>query len=224
MKQTIIAALLLLPLPLWAAVQNGRQMEQVANQFLQARQGEDGYNYQLKLQARKPAMPACGQPLQAAWPAGNARPQQSVTLSCVDQGWSLNLPVVARELQLVLVTTRLLRAGDIVQADDVRLAAVNNRSQLSQGIRDQKLVLGQMVRTSLPPGTMLTESQVRSPYVVKMNQPVKLLIQGDGFAVSSDATALGNAGAGERVNVRVGNGKVVSATAEPDGSVTVQMP
>lgn len=224
MKQTIIASLLLLPVSGWGAVQDGRQMEQVANQFLQAQHGQDGYGYQLKLQARKPAMPACGQPLQASWPAGNARPQQSVLLTCVEQGWSLSLPVLASELQMVLVTTRLMRAGEVLQADDIKLAPVNNRSQLNQGIRDQKLLLGQMVRSTLPPGTMLTASQVRSPFVVKMNQPLKLQIRGDGFAVSSDATALGNAAAGERVNVRVTNGKVISALVEADGSVSVQMP
>lgn len=224
MKQTIIASLLLLPLSGWGAAQDGRLMEQVANQFLQAQHGQDGYGYQLKLQARKPAMPACGQPLQASWPAGNARPQQSVLLSCAEQGWSLSLPVLASELQLVLVTTRLLRAGEVLQPDDLRLAPVNNRSQLNQGIRDQKLLLGLMVRSTLPPGTMLTESQVRAPFVVKMNQPVKLQIRGDGFAVSSDATALGNASVGERVNVRVANGKVISALVEADGGVSVQMP
>ncbi|MFC3530633.1 flagellar basal body P-ring formation chaperone FlgA [Vogesella facilis] len=224
MKQIILASLWLLPLPLWAATQDSRQMEQVANQFLQSQHGQDGYGYQLKWQPRKPAMPACGQPLQAAWPAGNARPQQSVLLTCAAQGWSLSLPVLASELQLVLVTTRLMRAGEVLQADDIKLAPVNNRSQLSQGIRDQTLLLGQMVRSTLPPGTMLTASQVRSPFVVKMNQPVKLQIRGDGFAVNSDATALGNAAAGERVNVRVANGKVISALVEADGSVSVQLP
>ena len=47
--------------------------------------------------------------------------------------------------------------------------------------------------------------------------------RGDGFAVSSDGVALGNAGAGERVNIRVANGKVVSALVEPDGAVSIQL-
>ncbi|MBP7582370.1 MAG: flagellar basal body P-ring formation protein FlgA, partial [Vogesella sp.] len=65
---------------------------------------------------------------------------------------------------------------------------------------------------------------LRLPYVVKMNQPVRLQAKGDGFVIGSDATALGNAGVGERVNVRAGNGKVVSGIVEPDGSVSVFVP
>ena len=62
-------------------------------------------------------------------------------VSCNAQGWSLSLPVEAAEVQQALVTTRLLRAGDVLQPGDVRLAAVNNRSLLSQGLRDESGVI-----------------------------------------------------------------------------------
>ncbi|SCK07157.1 flagellar basal body P-ring formation chaperone FlgA [Vogesella sp. LIG4] len=224
MKQILISLLLLGAVPgAWAAGQDGRQIEQVANQFLHGEQGKDGYTYKLKLSPRKPLMPACDQPLQADWPAGGSKPQHMLLVSCNSQGWSLSLQVEAAEVQLVLVTTRLVRAGDVLQPGDVRLAAVNNRSLLSQGLRDESAVVGQMLRTALPPGAMLTASQLRSPYVVKMNQPVKLQVLGDGFSVSSDAVALGNASVGERVSVRVSSGKVISALVEADGSVSLQL-
>jgi len=121
------------------------------------------------------------------------------------------------------VTTRLVRSGEVLQAADIRLAAIN-RNQTSQGLRDVQLVIGRMVTATLPAGTVLQGGQLRLPYVVKMNQPVRLQAKGDGFVIGSDATALGNAGVGERVNVRAGNGKVVSGIVEPDGSVSVFVP
>lgn len=206
-----------------AAVQDTRQLEQAADRFLQAQQGKDGFAYQLRLPARMPQMPRCEQPLQAAWPAGDARPQRNVLLSCPTLGWSLSLPLDATELQQVLVTTRLIRAGEVLQAGDIRFAGISNRAQLRQGLTDERLVIGQMVRSTMPAGVMLTSNQLRSPYLVRMNQPVRVLVRGDGFTVSSDGVALGNAGAGERVNIRVANGKVVSALVEADGAVSIQL-
>jgi len=91
-------------------------------------------------------------------------------------------------------------------------------------LRDLQQVLGKMIDATVPAGALLQGAQLRVPYVVKMNQPVRLLARGEGFAVGSDAIALGNAGVGERVNVRVGSGKVVSAVVEDDGTVSVNVP
>ena len=93
-----------------------------------------------------------------------------------------------------------------------------------QGLRDLQQVLGKMIDATVPAGALLQGAQLRVPYVVKMNQPVRLLARGEGFAVGSDAIALGNAGVGERVDVRVGSGKVVSAVVEDDGTVSVNVP
>lgn len=224
MKQIFLFLLCCCLLPsAGAAVQDTRQLEQMANRFLLTQQGKDGYAYQLRVPARKPQMPRCDQPLQLAWPVGDARPQRNLLVSCPALGWSLSLPVDATELQQVLVTTRLIRAGEVLQAGDVRFAAISNRAQLRQGLTDESLVIGQMVRSTMPAGVMLSIAQLRSPYLVRMNQPVRVLVRGDGFAVSSDGVALGNAGAGERVNIRVANGKVVSALVEPDGAVSIQL-
>lgn len=211
----------LFALPVWA-VEPVRLPDTVASSFLQSQRGADGYEYRLKLPARKPRLPVCEQPLQAMWPPGEAMPYRGVLISCPAQGWSQRYEVEAIALPMVYVATRLLRAGEIVAAEDLRLQTVTP-AQARLGERDAAQLLGRMVRTSLPAGTMLTGSQLRAPYVVKMNQPVRLQARGDGFVVGSDAIALGNASAGERVNVRVPSGRVISALVEADGSVSINV-
>jgi flagella basal body P-ring formation protein FlgA len=218
---------LLLPGWLWLAASvlaaDVRLPEKAAATFLQAQNGEDGYAYRLAVQRQKAPMPACPQDLQTGWPAGSAPPRSYLEVSCAASGWILRLPVLASELPMALVTTRLVRSGEVLQAADVRLAAIN-RNQASQGLRNPEQVLGRMVTATVPAGTVLQGGQLRVPYVVKMNQPVRLLAKGDGFVIGSDGTALGNAGVGERVNVRAGNGKVVAGVVEQDGSVSVLVP
>ncbi len=200
-----------------------RLPEKAAAAFLQAQKGDDGYAYRLALQRQKASMPNCPQDLQVGWPAGSTGPRSYVEVSCAASGWTLRLTVQASELPMALVTTRLVRSGEVLQAEDVRLAAIN-RNQVSQGLRDPQQVLGRMMTATVPAGTVLQGGQLRVPYVVKMNQPVRLQAKGDGFVIGSDGTALGNAGVGERVNVRVGNGKVVAGVVEQDGSVSVLVP
>jgi flagella basal body P-ring formation protein FlgA len=197
--------------------------ERVAAEFLQAQRGADGYEYRLTATRQPSRMPSCPQALQALWPAGGNSPYTQLEVNCTALGWSLRLPVQASELPVAVVTTRLLRHGEVVQAADIKLSPIN-RNQQTQGLRDAQQVLGRMVTATLPAGTVLQGAQLRMPYVVKMNQPVRLQARGDGFVIGSDATALGNAGVGERVNVRVGSGKVVSGVVEGDGSVSVAVP
>ncbi len=220
---------ILLLLPAWLLLAASvlaaevRLPEKAAATFLQAQKGDDGYAYRLAVQRQKAPMPNCPQDLQAGWPAGSTGPRSYVEVSCATSGWTLRLPVLASELPLALVTTRLVRSGEILQSGDIRLAAIN-RNQVSQGLRDPQQVLGRMLTATVPVGTVLQGGQLRVPYVVKMNQPVRLQAKGDGFVIGSDGTALGNAGVGERVNVRVGNGKVVAGVVEQDGSVSVLVP
>lgn len=222
MNRYVFVFLMGLGLPVLAA-EPLRVPERAAQMFLQAERGADGYDYRLLPARQKTQMPACPQALVAAWPTGSSAPRNAVEVSCQDLGWSLRLPVQASELPVAVVATRLLRRGEVLTAADVRLAPIA-RNQQAQGLRDLQQVLGKMIDATVPAGALLQGAQLRAPYVVKMNQPVRLLARGEGFAVGSDAIALGNAGVGERVNVRVGSGKVVSAVVEDDGTVSVNVP
>jgi flagella basal body P-ring formation protein FlgA len=57
--------------------------------------------------------------------------------------------------------------------------------------------------------------------VVQQGQSVRLVSNGNGFSVSSEARAIGNAAEGQVVQVRTPAGAVVSGTARAGGLVEV---
>lgn len=225
MRNPLLYGLLLLSLFASAAgVQDLRQLEQVATAFAEAETGSDGFRYQVGKADPRLRLPACAQPPTAGWPGGQKPPFTALELACAAQGWRILLPVTASQLSVGYVTTRQLRAGEVLQAGDIKLMPVSNRALALQAVRDPALIVGKALRSTLPAGSLLRESQLRLPLVIKTNQPVRVLVQGNGFAIGSDAVALGNAAVGERLNVRVPSGKVISGVVQEDLSVLIAAP
>lgn len=224
MRNPLLYGLLLLSLFASAAgMQDLRQLEQVATAFAEAEAGSDGFRYQVGKADPRLRLPACAQPT-AGWPGGQKPPFTALELTCAGQGWRILLPVTASQLSVGYVTTRQLRAGEVLQEGDIKLMPVSNRALALQAVRDPALIVGKALRSTLPAGSLLRESQLRLPLVIKTNQPVRVLVQGSGFAIGSDAVALGNAAVGERLNVRVPSGKVISGVVQEDLSVLIAAP
>ncbi len=225
MRNPLLYCLLLLSLFANAAgMQDLRQLEQVATAFAEAEAGSDGFRYQVGKADPRLRLPACAQPPTAGWPGGQKPPFTALELACAAQGWRILLPVTASQLSVGYVTTRQLRAGEVLQVGDIKLMPVSNRALALQAVRDPALIVGKALRSTLPAGSLLRESQLRLPLVIKTNQPVRVLVQGNGFAIGSDAVALGNAAVGERLNVRVPSGKVISGVVQEDLSVLIAAP
>lgn len=225
MRNPLLYGLLLLSLFASAAgMQDLRQLEQVATAFAEAEAGSDGFRYQVGKADPRLRLPACAQPPTAGWPGGQKPPFTALELACAAQGWRILLPVTASQLSVGYVTTRQLRAGEVLQAGDIKLMPVSNRALALQAVRDPALIVGKALRSTLPAGSLLRESQLRLPLVIKTNQPVRVLVQGSGFVIGSDAVALGNAAVGERLNVRVPSGKVISGVVQEDLSVLIAAP
>lgn len=225
MRNPLLYGLLLLSLFASAAgVQDLRQLEQVATAFAEAEAGSDGFRYQVGKADPRLRLPACAQAPTAGWPGGQKPPFTALELACAAQGWRILLPVTASQLSVGYVTTRQLRAGEVLQTGDIKLMPVSNRALALQAVRDPALIVGKALRSTLPAGSLLRESQLRLPLVIKTNQPVRVLVQGSGFVIGSDAVALGNAAVGERLNVRVPSGKVISGVVQEDLSVLIAAP
>lgn len=207
-----------------AAVQDLRQLEQQAKLFIAAEDGNSSFQYLPGRADPRLRLPACVQLPTAGWPAGQRAPFGAVELACANQGWRVLIPVTASEVSMGYATTRPLRAGDVLQLSDVKLVRITNRALLAQSVRDPAFVVGKAVRSAVPADSLLRENQLRLPIVVKMNQPVRVVVLGNGFSLGSDAIALGNAAVGERLNVRVSSGKVISGVVAEDLTIQISAP
>ncbi|WP_083460513.1 flagellar basal body P-ring formation chaperone FlgA [Gulbenkiania mobilis] len=202
-----------------AAGQSLPALEALARAFVQNELSAQGASFQLGRFDPALVVPACNAP-RVAW-AGEGQASGQVLVSCPDKGWSLRLPVTVVRKQMGLVTTRAVRAGEVLRAEDVRLAEVPNPALARNVLSQSEMAVGKMLRSGAPAGAWVRDFMVRAPLLVKANQRVRVLAEGDGFAVQSEGVAVGNAGEGEAVTVRMSSGRLVRGTVATDGSVKV---
>lgn len=218
---SLLLGILLHPLELLAATQNLAALEQAARRFVEQELRFRPATFTLGRLDPRLALPACEQP-QVSWSAG-AVPSgnSSLDLSCPVAGWSLRLPVTIAEKRMGVVATRPLKAGELLTPDDVRLAEMTSPALSRNVLNRLDQAVGQSMRSSVPAGAWLRGFMLQQPDVVRTNQRVKVLAQGDGFVANAEGTARGNAAIGESVRVKMGSGREVSGMVQADGSVLV---
>jgi flagella basal body P-ring formation protein FlgA len=124
-------------------------------------------------------------------------------------------------MALTAVATRPLSAGQTVSQADVTTQS-SDLSQLPAGvITDPAQVIGKTVILSASTGQAFRHDMLRAPQVIQQGQTVKLMAKGNGFQVTSEGKALGNATLGQMVSVRNQSGQVISGIAKQNGVVEV---
>jgi flagella basal body P-ring formation protein FlgA len=135
--------------------------------------------------------------------------------------WTIYVPVSVRIMALTAVATRPLSAGQTVSQADVTTQS-SDLSQLPAGvITDPAQVIGKTVILSASTGQAFRHDMLRAPQVIQQGQTVKLMAKGNGFQVTSEGKALGNATLGQMVSVRNQSGQVISGIAKQNGVVEV---
>ncbi|MDD5298551.1 MAG: flagellar basal body P-ring formation chaperone FlgA [Rhodocyclaceae bacterium] len=153
-------------------------------------------------------------------PGSRAWGRTTVGIRCVEgASWSLYLRARVQVTGDYLVTTHALAPGQALGTEDVTTRK-GELTQLPAGIlTDPKQVQGKQASVSVPSGQALRADQLRQPLAVQQGQNVTVISRGEGFRVSTEGVALGNASAGQVVQVRIQSGQVRSGIAQPGGLV-----
>ena len=146
----------------------------------------------------------------------------NVAVRCLGEpGWSVFVPVHVKVVGDYLVTARPLAQGQSLTALDLARQR-GDLSNLPAGIlTDEQQALGRSARLSIAAGRPLRGDMLQQPLVVQQNQTVKVVTGGPGFQVANEGRALNNGLAGQVVQVRLGNGQVVSGIARAGGIVEI---
>jgi flagella basal body P-ring formation protein FlgA len=161
--------------------------------------------------------------LEAFLPAGaRAWGRASVGLRCLDGApWTVLVPVTVRIWGPALVASRPLAAGITPAADDLREAEVEWTREPQGVVTDAAQIGSRVLMRPLAMGQPLPLAALRAAQVVAAGDPVKIVGQGRGFAVSADAIALAAATDGQPVRVRTDSGKILTGTARSGRRVEV---
>ncbi|MFL6659866.1 MAG: flagellar basal body P-ring formation chaperone FlgA [Massilia sp.] len=114
-----------------------------------------------------------------------------------------------------LVQGQAIEAGQLVMLN-------GDLANLPNGVlTDMSQALGRTSTMSLAAGAPLRADLLRSKPVVQQGQAVKVVSGGNGFSVSAEGRAIGNAGEGQVVQVRTPAGTILSGVARTGGLVEV---
>ncbi len=221
----IIAATLLAAGPLFAGMEESRNIRAAVDGFVRAQTEALPGHVEIKSGLVDPQLKftQC-EHLEAFLPPGaKLWGNTTVGVRCeTPEKWSLYVPVQVRVYADVVMSARALQRGQAITADDVTMQRLD-LTQLQRGVlTDLQQVIGKTAKASVTGGTPLRADQLRAAAVVTQGQQVRVVFHGQGFNVSSEGRALGNAGVGESVQVRSASGKLLKGIVSGPGVVQVQ--
>lgn len=155
-------------------------------------------------------------------PGSRAWGRTSVGVRCQSPAaWTIYVQATVTVSAQYLIAAAPLAQGRIISSQDVMFEN-GDLTQLPAGIfTDMAQVVGRSVHISMVAGTVLRQEMVKVLPVVQQGQTVMLVTEGNGFRISAEGQALGKAGEGQIVQVKVASGQVVSGIARQGGQVDV---
>ena len=119
-------------------------------------------------------------------------------------------------------TARALSQGQVVSAADLAKSRGDLTDLPASVLTDPAQAIGKTVARSVSSGQPLRGDMLRQTLLVQQGQSVRVVSSGPGFRVSAGAgRALNNAAAGQVVQVRMPNGRIISGLAQASGVVEI---
>jgi flagella basal body P-ring formation protein FlgA len=160
--------------------------------------------------------------LEAFLPAGAPiLGNSTVGVRCpVKNGWTLFVPVQITVSVDMLITSKPLAQGHVLQAEDLS----RQKGELTQlGIlTDPAEAIGKVLKNGIGAGQILRQDILRAPYAVIQGENVQLQVTATGLTIHSEGSALNSAAEGEAVQVKTSSGQVISGTARQGGIVEIR--
>ena len=228
LTRTLFAALSLIPLLGQAAPAPARQdanaLRAVAEQFLLTQAAGLPGEVSVKVGAVDPrtALGHCPAPEAFLQPGARAWGKTTVGVRCTAPSvWTIFIQAQVNVKAEYVAAAVPLAQGQPIEQGQLMLVKGDIAAMPNGIITDMGQAIGRTPTVSLAAGTPLRLDTLKSKPVVQQNQAVRLVLNGNGFSVSSEGRAIGTAGEGQVVQVRTASGTVVSGTAKAGGMVEV---
>jgi flagella basal body P-ring formation protein FlgA len=168
------------------------------------------------------SLAACPAPEAFLQPGARAWGKTTVAVRCsAPAAWTLYIQAQVSVLAAYVAAAVPLAQGQPLEQGQLVLMQGDIAAMPNGIITDMAQAIGRSPTVSLAAGTPLRLDTLKSQPVIQQGQTVRLVSSGAGFSVSSEARAIGTAGAGQVVQVRTATGAVVSGTAKAGGLVEV---
>lgn len=140
-----------------------------------------------------------------------------------ERPWTLYVQARVGVIGNYYVASHSLNPNTVISANDLMVQNGDLTALPSVIVTDPSQVVGTTTMGSVMAGMPFRTDSVRAAVAIRFGQIVKLIAQGNGFAISSEGSAMANASAGQQVRVRTSNGAIVSGVAQSDSSVNIPL-
>jgi flagella basal body P-ring formation protein FlgA len=204
--------------------QNVAALRAVVEQFLQTQTAGLPGEVTVKVGAidARTALASCPAPEAFLQPGARAWGKTTVGVRCTAPStWTLFVQAQVNVKAEYVAAALPLAQGQAIEAGQLVLVKGDIAAMPNGIVTDMAQAIGRTPTVSLAAGTPLRLDGLRSKPVIQQGQAVRLTTTGNGFSVSGEGKAIGNAGEGQVVQVRTSSGSVVSGTAKAGGMVEV---
>ncbi len=146
-------------------------------------------------------------------------------LRCTDGGgrWNVFLPVTIKAFGPAWVLRDNVVAGTVLTPADAVEAEADWAAEASPVVAEAAQWVGQTASRSLVAGQPLRQSMVKAAQVFAAGAQVRVVAQGPGFEVTSDAQALTPGVVGQTVRLRMDNGRMTTGVVQDLRTVRLSM-
>ncbi|MBE0483346.1 MAG: flagellar basal body P-ring formation protein FlgA [Bacterioplanes sp.] len=168
-------------------------------------------------------LPECQHEYEITTPRPIQPGRNGLQISCQAPFWVQHLAIRLEHYSNVIVLAQPANSGDTLSAQHIRQTRLDT-GELGKGYYiDKSDVIGQMVRRSLRPGTILSPDMLTVPDIIARGERVSIVLQRPGFQVEMAGTALTSGKLGDRIRVRNETSqRIIAAEVIGTGLVQVQ--
>jgi len=146
-------------------------------------------------------------------------------LRCVEgqTRWNVYLPVTVKAFGPAWVLAGDVPPGAALTESDAVEVEVDWAAENSPILADPSLWVGQVAARQLKAGQALRQAMLRAPQIFPAGAQVRVVAQGQGYAISAAGQAMAAGAVGQNVRVRMDNGKIVTGIVNADGTIGINL-
>jgi flagella basal body P-ring formation protein FlgA len=227
-RKLLAIPLMLLSLVAQAQDEGFESPERIRNVAREYARQQAGAGTQVEVTAldERLRLPACSNAPAAFMPQGNnGRGAMTVGVRCEGPvAWTLYVPVRISQNMQVLVLTRSLNRGEVITPDMLSLQSRDTATLPYGYISDLAAATGKTLKRPMIAGSVLSPDAMEAQRIIKRGQLVTIYSRVGGLEVRAQATALSDAGQGERLRVENRSShRVVEGVVRSADSIEVAM-
>jgi flagella basal body P-ring formation protein FlgA len=186
-------------------------LDKEITRFIQKSPSVNGLRVQAEQLDPNIVVPACvGGVIEiSAQPGARIWGRTILQLRCARAGWMVNIPLNIRVFGDYVVTSRYLPFGQKIEPGDIRIIEGELNLLPDDVLRTPKGAYDRILSRPLQMGSPIGLNDLRESSVIKVGDPVRLVLSGKDFEVSGEGIAQTSGMLGDMVRVRLADGQVL---------------